>query len=294
VASRFNLEKTKDRAYRAFDESSAKFRNFLRTTLFDKFISTSILYFVAYFQHSTIAKKPGLHSEAKLQSLKHEMEERMDELGPLYSKILLTQSDYVHTQQDKVFFESLYEACHQILLEAFAGQRKSQELEIEMGRIFRTEHFNIAHRRHENRADPTQYTVRQLYELKNGDDIANNSRILSSIYSKRKTKSVGALGTMCSPIITRMLPKPWEEFQQKTKRKADRKAAAAEEAAETETASSSSLDQDEASDSGTDGGAQSPSKRGNQNAGAHGAEGVVDENLAYLEGIRRELTEASW
>ena len=73
--------------------------------------------------------------------------------------------------------------CKQV----FVGQKKTSALERELGRIFRSSHFNMAQRRQGIKRDPTQYSVRELYALKNEGDPVFNSRILSSIYSKHKT-----------------------------------------------------------------------------------------------------------
>ena len=43
-----------------------------------------------------------------------------------------------HIQQDRMFWETLYDASDQVLQEVFVGQKKTNVIEIELGRIFRT------------------------------------------------------------------------------------------------------------------------------------------------------------
>ena len=100
-----------------------------------------------------------------------------------------------------MFWETLYDASDQILQEVFVGQKKINVIEIELGRIFRTKHFNLAAKRNELKRDPSNYSVRELYELKNEGDPVLNSRTLASIYSKVKSKSVQTAVTSRSPLI---------------------------------------------------------------------------------------------
>ena len=79
-----------------------------------------------------------------LEKLSQDTEQYMEQLAAAYAHIILTQSDYRHTQHDKFFFEALYESTHQVLIDAFAGHRRGNELEIELGRIFRSETFNLS------------------------------------------------------------------------------------------------------------------------------------------------------
>ena len=48
------------------------------------------------------------------------------DLAKAYAQFILAYSDYKHTQQDKLFFESVYEATNLMLQEAFMGRRKNQ------------------------------------------------------------------------------------------------------------------------------------------------------------------------
>ena len=59
----------------------------------------------------------------------------------------------------------------------------------------------MAARRNELKRDPTNYSVRELYALKNEGDPMLNSRTLASIYSKVKSNSVQSAAISRSPLI---------------------------------------------------------------------------------------------
>ena len=213
--NRASLDKTKDRTFRRLEDTApAKFRTFFKTQLFDQFISTLILYFVALFQGMALDHKKEFYDQATMNKVQREAQLQMERLGPLYARIIMTQSDYKHTQQDKLFFESLYEACNQILQDTFSGQRRMQELEVELGKIFRTRSFNIARRRNEQKQDLTIYSLRELYALKNEGDLTSNARLLASVTTKPQSRSVSRAGSNCSKIINAMLPSVIEQFEE--------------------------------------------------------------------------------
>mmetsp|Transcript_30676 Transcript_30676/g.99785 ORF Transcript_30676/g.99785 Transcript_30676/m.99785 type:complete len:298 (-) Transcript_30676:96-989(-) len=214
--TRFSLEKTKARVFKAFEDSApAKFRSFFKSALMDRFLHTMVLYFVSKFQLMALARRkeqagkeagsavPGKGKAP--ETLERELEGHTEELARIYATIIMTQSDYEHTQQDKFFFESLFEATNQILQEAFSEQRKGYELEEELGRIFRTDHFNIAKRRHEMKNPASGLSVRELYHLRH-EDPEMNVRTLSSLYPKREGRGVSAAVSACSPVIATLLP----------------------------------------------------------------------------------------
>lgn len=139
-------------------------------------------------------------------------EARLADVAPVYAQIIMNCSDYEHTQQDKLFFESLYEATNLVLQEAFAGQRRGHDVELELGRIFRTKYFNLSRRRgaagaaSASRKQDT-LSIRELYALKHEGDPALNSRILAQLYAKRERGSVVSGANRVSAVIAKMLPK---------------------------------------------------------------------------------------
>ncbi|KAK3246717.1 hypothetical protein CYMTET_43757 [Cymbomonas tetramitiformis] len=229
--SRFNLEQTKARVFKSFEDTApSKFRQFYKSALMDRFLHTAILYFVARFQFQALqrrGKSGGTASPPKgdynkmLEQQQREYETHLQDLAPIYAQIIMQESDYEHTQQDKLFFESLYEVTNQILQEAFAGQKKQSELEEELGRIFRTNQFNMASRRNKKRLNDSTLSIRELYQLKHEGDPALNSRILASLYPKKEANgSICSASASNSPIISKIIPSPREKLHGKEKSRA--------------------------------------------------------------------------
>ena len=199
-----NLDDIKGRVFRTFEETTpSKFRTFFKSSKYDKFLQALIYYFVNLFKlHNLKSKKDGMGNDLVIESCTKEVEKTFFKLGSIYAQIILTQSGEVtHIQQDRMFWETLYDASDQVLQEVFVGQKKTNLIEIELGRIFRTKYFNMAARRNELKRDPTNYSVRELYALKNEGDPVLNSRTLASIYSKTKSNSVQSAAISRSPLI---------------------------------------------------------------------------------------------
>ena len=144
----------------------------------------------------------GDDGQTLIDNCKKDVDDKFFRLSSIYAQIILTQSGEVtHIQQDRMFWETLYDASDQVLQEVFVGQKKTNVIEIELGRIFRTKYFNMAARRNELKRDPTNYSVRELYALKNEGDPMLNSRTLASIYTKVKSNSVQCAAISRSPLI---------------------------------------------------------------------------------------------
>ena len=94
----------------------------------DRFLHTAILYFISYFQLQAL-QRLGKGSRSEVAALKREMAFQLSELAPLYATIIMSESDYENTHQDKKFFEGFYETTTEILLQAFPGTRRQVMLE---------------------------------------------------------------------------------------------------------------------------------------------------------------------
>ena len=164
-----------------------------------------IHYFVTYFKLQNLQLKRdslGDDGQTLIDNCKKDVDDKFFRLSSIYAQIILTQSGEVtHIQQDRMFWETLYDASDQVLQEVFVGQKKTNVIEIELGRIFRTKYFNMAARRNELKRDPTNYSVRELYALKNEGDPMLNSRTLASIYTKVKSNSVQCAAISRAPLI---------------------------------------------------------------------------------------------
>lgn len=233
VDQRFNMEKSKQRVFKAIEETApTRFRQFFKSALMDRFLHTAVLYFVAKFQLQALqtcgkgqhqSMQAGPNDTKQATELEQEMEASFAQLAPLYAHIIMTQSDYEHTQQDKLFFESLYEATNLVLQEAFAGQRfRGAELEQELGSIFRTDKFNIARRRHESPQVTSLMSIREIYRLRHEPDPetgVQSMRALHVTHRRNRGGPASLVSVACSPIINSIIPSPREEFEQRTARR---------------------------------------------------------------------------
>lgn len=71
------------------------------------------------------------------------------QVSPIYSEIILKHSSYEKPQQDRLFFEALYQTLILLLDEAFARLQKRAEIEQEIGNMFRSKHFNLYKRKNQ-------------------------------------------------------------------------------------------------------------------------------------------------
>ena len=108
-----NLDDIKGRVFRTFEETTpSKFRTFFKSSKYDKFLQALIYYFVNLFKlHNLKSKKDGLGNDLVIESCTKEVEKTFFKLGSIYAQIILTQSGEVtHIQQDRMFWETLYDA----------------------------------------------------------------------------------------------------------------------------------------------------------------------------------------
>merc|ERR1712222_58706 len=89
----------------------------------------------------------------------------------------------------------------------FSAQRRGAELEAELGRVFRTERFNIARRRQQARVSGRAETlpIRELYRLRHEGDPTLNARLLSDLHPRRQASGVQKASVDCSPCMSGLL-----------------------------------------------------------------------------------------
>ncbi|MEW5298816.1 MAG: hypothetical protein WDW36_001899 [Sanguina aurantia] len=158
----FNLGATKSRVFKALDvKVPGPFRKFFNSPLYDRLLQSSLLYFVARFMHDWLTKAMDkarkMHFDsynphqiaARLHDLEQDMEVHRMELSPTYSEIILKHSTYEKPQQDQMFFEALYSTLIDVVDEAFCKLSRREEVEAEIGALFRTRHFNINQRKNQ-------------------------------------------------------------------------------------------------------------------------------------------------
>jgi hypothetical protein len=93
----------------------------------------------------------------------------------------------VSWNQDKKFFEQMYEATKDILVNAFPGNYRQTIIEQELGRVLRTEQFNAHSARRQNTGHISESTlsVRELYSLKFEGDPSFKTRVLANLYQRK-------------------------------------------------------------------------------------------------------------
>ena len=112
-------------------------------------------------------------------------------------------------KQDRLFFESLYDVLTAILKLAFKTQRNFAPLEIELGILFRTNHFNKANRTNKPGRSVDTLSLRELHAIKSDDNKLNlNAKMLTALTERPVSLAVQVsiivlpatyqLGTQCT------------------------------------------------------------------------------------------------
>lgn len=220
----FNIQNAKAKVYRvlAADENvPGPFKKFFNTPLYDRLINALLLYFTTRFQNEWLtkamdkARKQHLEGynpyqvAAKLQDLEEEQEQQKVEISPIYSEIILKHSNFQKPQQDRIFFESLYETLIALLDDAFSKLNKRADIEREMGLLFRSRHFNLYKRKNQPPRSVDTLSVKELYTIKHETtNRALNAKLLSSLYEKPVNLGVQVASVTNSPLITNFIQSP--------------------------------------------------------------------------------------
>lgn len=213
----FNLQEVKNAAFKDYAEGAPqRFKKFFNTPLFDRLLHTCVLLFVARFQIEALSKsiekynrmKDGDRSsaaEARIRQLAAEVEHYRAELSPLYGSVLMNYSDYKNPQQDKHFFETFYDVLAAVMRDAFASQRNDAAIEVELGSIFRTNHFNLANRTHNPPRSIDTLSLRELHALKTeGSSLSLNAKMFTSLCEKPTALGVQSASFATSELIGRV------------------------------------------------------------------------------------------
>ena len=72
-------------------------------------------------------------------------------MATVYAGILLKHSNYANTQQERQFFESLYDFSARVLF-VINDRKRWQSIENELSRVFRSDYFNLSLRKNEQSA----------------------------------------------------------------------------------------------------------------------------------------------
>ncbi|XP_073923905.1 protein phosphatase 1 regulatory subunit 36 isoform X2 [Castor canadensis] len=142
------------------------FTTFMRNKNLDNFLMALLYYLSYYLEKNSLEKKPksymvGLVEKKEMELVLSKLEAAQKYLAQKYCLLVLGlgMPDKHHmccgkdkisdTQKDWKFFESFYTFCTYVAWIVFRRQHLT-EIEEEVGRLFRTNMFNISRRKHED------------------------------------------------------------------------------------------------------------------------------------------------
>eukprot|EP00741_Cyanophora_paradoxa_P023664 tig00021612_g22858.t1 len=225
-SSKFDLKKSKEAAFKSlqgipFYQIPGNFKRFKDSELLDRFLRNAHGYFTRLFEieafRERLAKNPANAAglEREVAARQAEMEGHLKEMAGIYASIILAQSNFEKTQQERLFFETLFDFANRVLYTCFKDKKQWIVIENEMGRIFRSASFNLSARKNAEQAQKIKghtLTSRELYRLRHEGDPVQNSRVLAQLYPRRSGTSIHAAIAARSPIISTLLPTPKEKL----------------------------------------------------------------------------------
>ncbi|KAL3155396.1 hypothetical protein ABBQ38_010953 [Trebouxia sp. C0009 RCD-2024] len=184
-------------------------------------VTSCLVYFVDNLQLTTLSQAADKAQRQHLDNLRLEAtEERQRELekgahqalhalAPIYSLVILQHSTYKQTHQDQLFFEAVYSALAGVIHEALGSFKSRQDIDVEVGNLFRTRAFNF----HARKAAPPRsldtLTLRELYALKTEtSNRALSAKMLADIYKRLESIHVQSTCRINTPLITQCLQSP--------------------------------------------------------------------------------------
>jgi len=201
-----------------------KFKAFCKTELMDRFLHSCIEYFQAFFDlkkalaevadeaaKTKSEKRENPAAEAAASAVAVELEgvarARMSDVAGLYAAILVQHSNYANTQQDRQFFETLYDFAARVLFTLY-DRKLWHAIENELGRIFRSEHFNLSLRKNEQ-SNTKPRRCKELYAMRRGLDPMQRSAL-----EQTHRYSIHNAMNLRSPIIATIFPTAKQRMQQ--------------------------------------------------------------------------------
>jgi len=255
-ANRENLSRNKEMVLAAMKSKghTARFKAFCKSDTMDAFLHACIDYFIVFFKLIEEKEKvknfaerrdalaegkappdgspsdaapppPTAASHREMFELEKEQQGRLRDVALVYSTILLKHSNYANTQQERQFFESLYDFAKRVLFTI--NQRKNwHAIENELDRVFRSPHFNLSQRKNDQNlkggsAAPMGY--KEMYDKRQGQDGFGISH-------RAHRSSIHQALQMRSPIISEIFPTPEERFAREKHARDQEEQQAAEEA----------------------------------------------------------------
>ena len=168
-------------------KQSPAFKQFFDSQLCDDFLCAALDHFAALLRvedimHArTTGKKqqdipPPSEEEKQAAAL---LDQTIKEVSTYYCYTIMQFSRYKAAQQDRIFFESFYEFTTGVVCAAFPAQHRFK-IEDELGRIVRTDTFNLTRRKNDgNHHTKMYFTSRELYVLRFAGDGFMGRKILT-------------------------------------------------------------------------------------------------------------------
>jgi len=208
-----------------------KFKSFCKTELMDRFLYACIEYFTFFFElqklltdaSEEVAKREQLHAftqgkaakqgssppkplaepERNVGAIQAEEEARgkLREVAAIYAAILVKHTNYSNTQQERAFFETLYDFSARVLF-TINDRKRWHAIENELGRVFRSEHFNLSIRKNETQTVKPMKS-KEMYEAKLRED-----PMARPPATMKPRSSIHAAMAMRSPVISTLFPTP--------------------------------------------------------------------------------------
>ncbi|DBB00113.1 hypothetical protein WJX77_005666 [Trebouxia sp. C0004] len=218
----FDLATAKAKVSKVVEETApGQFKHFYASPLFDRMVTSCLIYVIDNLQLTTLGQAVDKAQRQHLDNLRPEAtEERQKELSkganqalhalaPIYSLVILQHSTYKQTHQDQLFFEAVYSALAALIHEALGSFKTRQQIDVEVGDLFRTRAFNF----HARKAAPPRsldtLTLRELYALKTeNSNRALSARVLADIYKRLESIHVQSTCRINTPLITQCLQSP--------------------------------------------------------------------------------------
>jgi hypothetical protein len=200
-------------------KQSPKFKQFFESQLCDDFLCANLDHFAALLRVEdmmnarTAGKKPQdilppSNEEKQAAAL---LDQTVKEVSTYYCYIIMQFSSYKAAQQDRIFFESLYELASNVVCAAFPTRHRFK-IEDEIGRIVRTDTFNLTKRNNDaNHHTKMYFTSREFYVLRHAGDGFMGRKILAALHPRRlASESVNLTVKKRSPLVVTLLPSPAE------------------------------------------------------------------------------------
>ena len=243
-SGRESLSRNKEMVLAAMKSSghTAKFKSFCKSQSMDSFLHACIDYFTIFFDVRKIEEDEAAAAAKRAEALANgerpsdlaaaassrgkelrakelEQQAQLRNVALVYATILLKHSNYSNTQQERQFFESLYDFSKRVLF-TINNRRHWHAIENELDRVFRSPHFNLSQRKNKANAQGSHATTsfKELFEKQGGAE--GFARLMGDRSSSHKSNIHKAL-LMRSPIISEIFPTPKERAERAARLAAD-------------------------------------------------------------------------